>query len=142
MDPAAVNYSIDPWRASMKCQDTPCKFCPYRKDVPSGVWSSSEYEKLLRYDNETMYQPMHRFACHNDPELACTGWLAVSMQSNHAHESLALRIRPVDVSSFAPDTEFFQTHTEACVHGLRDIDNPSQEAEDAMIVLGRIVERR
>lgn len=25
---------------------TPCASCPYRKDVPSGVWEASEYEKL------------------------------------------------------------------------------------------------
>ena len=24
----------------------PCSSCPYRKDVPSGVWAHHEYEKL------------------------------------------------------------------------------------------------
>jgi hypothetical protein len=28
----------------------PCESCPYRKDVPSGVWSEGEYRKLPQYD--------------------------------------------------------------------------------------------
>nr|WP_280343300.1 DUF6283 family protein [Nocardia neocaledoniensis] len=27
----------------------PCVSCPYRRDVPSGVWDFGEYEKLRGY---------------------------------------------------------------------------------------------
>lgn len=31
----------------MKCRTEPCETCPYRRDVPSGVWSADEYRKLI-----------------------------------------------------------------------------------------------
>ena len=37
----------------------PCGSCPYRKDVPSGVWAVSEYLKLVEYDRPTGEQPVH-----------------------------------------------------------------------------------
>jgi hypothetical protein len=37
----------------------PCPSCPYRKDVPSGVWAPEEYDKLPAYDNDT---PSHRLS--------------------------------------------------------------------------------
>lgn len=42
----------------------PCASCPYRRDVPSGVWAPEEYEKLRRYDAPTMEQPPQVFLCH------------------------------------------------------------------------------
>jgi len=42
----------------------PCQSCPYRRDVPSGIWAHEEYEKILDYDNETGHQPMKVFMCH------------------------------------------------------------------------------
>ena len=45
----------DPVRPPAK---SPCGSCPYRQDVPSGVWAASEYEKLPAYDApETFMQP-------------------------------------------------------------------------------------
>lgn len=40
----------------------PCSSCPYRRDVPSGVWHREEYEKLLQYDDSTEILPA--FMCH------------------------------------------------------------------------------
>ncbi|WP_336794377.1 DUF6283 family protein [Gordonia malaquae] len=42
----------------------PCESCPYRRDVPSGVWAESEYEKLRAYDAPTGEQPVRLFLCH------------------------------------------------------------------------------
>lgn len=38
-------------------RDNPCHSCPYRRDVPSGVWATEEYDKLLPYDADTASQP-------------------------------------------------------------------------------------
>jgi hypothetical protein len=42
----------------------PCGSCPYRRDVPSGVWDAAEYEKLPRYDGPMADQPARLFLCH------------------------------------------------------------------------------
>ncbi|MEV6909068.1 DUF6283 family protein [Amycolatopsis sp. NPDC051071] len=44
--------------------EAPCRSCPYRRDVPSGVWDISEYEKLARYDRDTGEQPTGLFQYH------------------------------------------------------------------------------
>ena len=53
---------------------TPCATCPYRTDVPSGVWAPEEYAKLLAYDEETAYQPLSVFLCHQVDGRVCAGW--------------------------------------------------------------------
>ena len=67
---------------------TPCRFCPYRRDVPSGVWANEEYLKLRAYDRDTSQQPTEAFGCHETPRLLCAGWAQV-----HGWELLALRLR-------------------------------------------------
>lgn len=42
----------------------PCGSCPYRRDVPSGIWSEEEYDKLPQYDLPTGDQPPNVFLCH------------------------------------------------------------------------------
>lgn len=42
----------------------PCASCPYRRDVPSGIWAAEEYAKLPAYDADTPFQPPHLFLCH------------------------------------------------------------------------------
>jgi hypothetical protein len=49
----------------------PCGSCPYRKDVPSGVWETLEYEKLPPYDGETFEQPFEAFFCHQQNGRLC-----------------------------------------------------------------------
>lgn len=70
----------------------PCQSCPYRRDVPSGVWAASEYAKLAAYDRDTAAQPAEMFLCHqNSPDAAqsrlCAGWAAC-----HGDQLLALRL--------------------------------------------------
>jgi hypothetical protein len=106
---------------------TPCEACPYRQDVPSGVWSEAEYEKLRPYDGETWEQPPGAFACHAAPARLCHGWAVVSARAEHSRESLALRIEgcPDIPEAAAP---LFATHGEAADHGLRAVEAPPDEA--------------
>nr|WP_239003987.1 DUF6283 family protein [Nocardia panacis] len=58
----------------------PCASCPYRRDVPSGIWHESEYNKLRSYDLDTAYQPTALFECHQtEPDTPaarmCAGWV-------------------------------------------------------------------
>jgi hypothetical protein len=41
---------------ALTCAARPCASCPYRKDVPSGIWAAHEYTKLLAYDGDILDQ--------------------------------------------------------------------------------------
>lgn len=115
--------------SAIQAPKVPCGSCPYRKDVPSGVWTASEYEKLPDYDAETWAQPTQLFMCHQRDGCLCGGWLATHGPQN----LLALRIhhRLVDPSvwDYAPDVEVFASGLEAAEHGCAQIDTPSEEAK-------------
>lgn len=100
----------------------PCEACPYRKDVPSGVWAHHEYEKLRGYDNPIYAQPPQAFACHSTPAKLCNGWAIVNDNLHHGHV-LALRLagRP-EVPE--PKVALFETNAEAADHGQREIEEP------------------
>ena len=104
----------------------PCGSCPYRRDVPSGIWDKAEYDKLPQYDGETMGQNPSLFMCHQKDGCLCGGWL-LTHDRNHL---LALRLNPVDASvrDYNPGIEVFSSGAEACAHGLRDINKPTDEA--------------
>ena len=75
----------------LTCAKSPCKSCPYRKDVPSGVWAKEEYDKLPLYDGSIIEQAMKggiaRFDCHQRDGHLCAGWVGV-----HGPNSLSLRL--------------------------------------------------
>ena len=105
----------------------PCSACPYRSDVPSGIWAFEEYEKLRRYDAPTSEQPIAAFSCHATPEHLCHGWAVVHSSRGHEHDLLALRI----VGSpeiRASSVELFASGNAAADHGQRDVENPSDAA--------------
>lgn len=114
----------------------PCESCPYRQDVPSGVWSADEYLKLPEYDEETWAQPVAVFQCHqtdreSDKARLCAGWVAC-----HGPENLlALRIGvatgklDVDVLDYTTDVPLMFSGADACEHGMADIDAPGEEAQ-------------
>jgi Family of unknown function (DUF6283) len=81
----------------MKVLAKPCTSCPYRKDHPSGVWASEEYEKLRDYDRNRAFGT---FLCHqtnaNGIETVCRGWLSV------ARESIAVRLG-ISHGQFTPE---------------------------------------
>lgn len=111
----------------------PCSSCPYRRDVPSGVWAEKTYDLLIPYDNVTGEQPPNPFGCHSTPEHFCHGWAVVHMNRGSEYELLSLRIAAfsggerVEIPEAA--VPLFSSGTEAAEHGKRDIMNPSDEAK-------------
>ena len=112
----------------------PCSSCPYRRDVPSGIWATEEYEKLRDYDKETWGQPMELFQCHqNDHDSAqarlCAGWVGC-----HGDQLLALRLaiayQRIDpaVMDYTTPVPLFTSGAEAADHGEAGIDAPDDAA--------------
>jgi hypothetical protein len=127
----------------------PCATCPYRQDVPSGVWAEDEYAKLPLFDKPTGEQPPGVFLCHQhdrDAEGArvCAGWAGC----HDAEELLALRIGVVvgDISletaeairDYVSPVPLFATGMEAAAHGMREIHAPSEAAERAIHKIERV----
>lgn len=113
----------------------PCGSCPYRRDVPSGIWHSEEYQKLPLYDGETWEQSPALFMCHQNDGCLCGGWL-LSHDRNHL---LALRLHVVDDSvwDYDPGIDVFSSGAAAMAHGLKDIDNIGPEAQRKIAGLQR-----
>ena len=122
----------------------PCPSCPYRRDVPSGIWHESEYAKLIRYDAETGSQPPEMFHCHQRDEQICAGWAGCHDMANNLAVRLALvmdRIGP-DVLDYVSPVPLFASGTEAAVHGMRDVAAPGPDAERKMRQIHRLQARR
>ena len=123
----------------------PCSACPYRRDVPSGVWSADDYAKLPPYDRPTLDQPVQAFPCHATSEHLCHGWAVCHSGRGHDRELLALRFVAV-LSGADPEipeatVPLFDSGTEAAEHGLRDVNHPSSEARLTMARLQGKYER-
>jgi hypothetical protein len=110
----------------------PCGTCPYRQDVPSGVWAPEEYAKLPPYDGETITQPMGLFLCHQADGRLCAGWCGThDMEENfalrlHAHGmDYATLTAALDYSTEVP---LWASGQEAHDHGMAEVENPSTEA--------------
>jgi len=121
----------------------PCVSCPYRRDVPSGIWDPEEYEKLPHYDGETHEQPHGVFLCHQQDGRVCAGWA-----SCHAmDESLALRLAAsaglIDEDEFdatidyETDVPLFDSGAEAAEHGLAEVERPGERAVKLVTKLAR-----
>lgn len=124
----------------------PCGSCPYRRDVPSGVWDASEYEKLPRYDGETFEQPPGLFLCHQQTGRVCAGWVGC----HDMGQSLALRLGALHLDRQSLEAIFeyespvplFASGAEAAEHGMRDVEAPGAGAIKAMDKLKRRRARR
>lgn len=124
----------------------PCASCPYRRDVPSGVWHHDEYAKLRRYDAPTGEQPPGVFLCHTAPGRVCAGWAGCH---DGAH-LLALRIAEVSGSMTADGIDatidyvspmpLFSSGAEAADHGEAEITAPSPDAVYTMAKITRAME--
>lgn len=116
----------------------PCGTCPYRLDVPSGIWDASEYEKLPRYDGETVEQlragGTALFFCHQNDGHLCAGWVGC----HDMGEAFALRLNPVhpDTFDYVSPVPLFSSGAEAAAHGLSGIDRPDGRARAAIAKLG------
>lgn len=126
----------------------PCASCPYRADVPSGVWSADEYEKLPPYDGETHEQPLAAFFCHQQNGRLCAGWVGChDMQDN-----LGLRVAgsmgalsPADIDAalaYESPVELQPSGAAAAMHGMAEISRPGPAARRVVGKLERRRERR
>ncbi|MEX5515683.1 DUF6283 family protein [Pseudophaeobacter sp. 1A09344] len=104
----------------------PCGSCPYRRDVPSGIWHPEEYAKLPPYDGETWEQPPGLFMCHQRDGCICGGWL----QTHDTAHLLALRLHRVDDSAFnyTSNVPTFPSGAAAAAHGLANVVTPDTDA--------------
>jgi hypothetical protein len=120
---------------------TPCATCPYRQDVPAGVWSPDEYVKLPPYDSPTYEQPVGIFMCHQGDGKVCAGWAAVHGDTGCLALRMAGTFDPlVDreaVIAYTTDVPLFSSGTEAAEHGLGGTDNPDAAARAAVAKIMR-----
>lgn len=120
----------------------PCVSCPYRKDVPSGIWSTEEYDKIEPYDNDTWQQPRRLFMCHQADGCLCRGWL-----DTHGGELLGVRIAcakgEIDPEAVTkaldegPAVPVFASAADAAKHGRRSIMRPGRKAREMMTKIGK-----
>ena len=104
----------------------PCGSCPYRRDVPAGIWHPSEYAKLAQYDGDTMDQSPALFFCHQQDGHLCAGWVGCH-DMDHA---LALRLNAVDPATFdyTSPVPLFASGAEAAHHGISGVEDPDPKA--------------
>lgn len=123
----------------MRCPVAPCASCPYRQDVPSGLWAAEEYAKLPGYDEPQ--QAFEVFHCHQElqtgVDTVCRGWLATHPETAAAR--LAVLYGYVDDQERYRESPvpLWPTGRAAAEHGLRDLTNPSRRARRMMARLDR-----
>lgn len=116
----------------------PCGSCPYRKDVPSGVWHLSEYLKLITFDRPTAEQPPAVFNCHQQDDTLCSGWVGCHPMEDSLGLKIALVsgfITPDDFQTcvdYVSPAPLFDTGTDAAVHGMRNLNDPDEQAHRVM----------
>lgn len=128
----------------------PCESCPYRRDVPSGVWAPCEYQKLPRYDHETWQQPIELFGCHQADGALCRGWL--DTHGNQSNDLLSLRLgaaagqidmgEVLEAIAEGPAVPVFESGQAACDHGMQDVDKPQIQASLLASKLTKKIEAR
>jgi hypothetical protein len=117
--------------------------CPYRRDVPSGVWAPEEYAKLPDYDNATWAQPTGVFCCHQQDGRVCAGWAG----THDMEENFALRVAVLQGTVSAEEYEatvdyetavpLFASGREAAEHGLAELERPGPAAVKTITRLAR-----
>ncbi|MBB2749212.1 UNVERIFIED_ORG: hypothetical protein FHR35_009125 [Microbispora rosea subsp. rosea] len=127
----------------------PCLTCPYRRDVPSGIWDREEYEKLRRYDAPTLAQPQKVFLCHQQDRASAAGRVCAGWAGCHDGDHLlALRVAVLEgvmevddaqaVVDYGSPVPLFASGAEAADHGLAEIDHPSRQAVEAVAKIERV----
>lgn len=112
----------------------PCGSCPYRQDVPSGVWKADEYAKLPPYDGYTGDQPLGVFHCHQQDGRVCAGWAGCHDMEN----TLAIRFAAAEgrldtetieaIFDYQTSVPLWASGTEAAEHGMADVEWPDDDA--------------
>lgn len=128
----------------LTCAKAPCKSCPYRRDVPSGIWHPSEYRKLRKYDGDIIDQltngAIALFDCHQKDGRLCAGWIGAHGAHNLLAVSLNWRKLAKSVFAYTSPIPLFATGREAARHGMRDIrkpDAPARRMIDRLLVKAR-----
>ncbi len=112
----------------------PCGSCPYRRDVPGGVWHREEYEKLPKFDLPTPDQPAKVFGCHRQNGKLCSGWVAVHDMTQNLGLRLALSMGFLTPEVFEAtldyetDVPLFESGAAAALNGLRSLHAPDAKA--------------
>lgn len=128
----------------------PCESCPYRLDVPTGVWAREEYEKLRDYDADTARQPPGVFLCHqtgadSDSRRVCAGWAGCHEGQHLLALRLAVLNGSMDATTYAAVTDYespiplFASGSAAADHGEAGISEPP---EDACCAIDKITRTR
>ncbi|MFD9551707.1 DUF6283 family protein [Nocardia salmonicida] len=127
----------------------PCVSCPYRRNVPSGVWDFAEYEKLRAYDGDLSVQAPQLFQCHQADadsigRRVCAGWVGC----HGGRKLLALRLALIQerisgqtfevAAVYESAAPLFASGTEAADQGQREIDKPRMDAQHAIRKVARI----
>lgn len=120
----------------LKAPPVPCGSCPYRKDVPSGIWERNEYDKLPGYDGETWEQTPAIFLCHQRDGHLCAGWLACHGPTRLLGLRMARGVDP-SVFDYTTDVPVFSSGADARAHGIRDIKNLKPKARKMIAGLVR-----
>lgn len=135
---------VAPGAGRLRPRRDPCTSCPYRRDVPSGVWETEEYDKLPDYDGDTSCQYTGVFMCHQADGYLCAGWVG----HRDPYDLLALRLgvsaRFVDpaVFDYRTDVPLFSSGAEAADHGRRDVERPERDARKMALRLLQVRARR
>lgn len=119
---------------------SPCASCPYRKNVPSGIWDESEYRKLAGYDGEMHEQTATAvFMCHQGTGCACSGWLAHRDPDDMLAVRLGLMHGELDPACLEYRTEvpLFDSGAAAAEHGIKEIEAPSEKAVAVITKISR-----
>lgn len=130
---------------TIKSAKAPCTSCPYRRDVPSGVWAAHEYDKLPDYDGEIGEQAVKKaaalFYCHTHDDQLCAGWLGCHGPSNLLAVRLAAYRGKLDPSVFEykSPVPLFRSGAQAAAHGKRAIMRPGPRAKRTVV---RLLRRR
>lgn len=112
----------------------PCGSCPYRRDVPAGVWAEEEYAKLPPYDEETASQPHRLFLCHQQDGSICAGWAGCHDMDSNLAARIAAATHHIDASvhdallDYTTEVPLFASGAEAAAHGRSGIEEPDEKA--------------
>lgn len=127
----------------MRPRERPCSSCPYRRGVPSGIWSADEYDLLPLFDGATGEQALagafHPLQCHQADGQLCAGWTGCHDMA----ENLAIRLHAAELDipailDYLCPVPLFSSGAEAAEHGKRDIEDPSPAARAVIAKLARL----
>lgn len=123
---------------------SPCASCPYRRDVPPGVWAPEEYEKLRTFDPPATapdgrpwregYEPTMNdnpaiFLCHQQDGHLCAGWVACHGSDNLMGVLIGViegRIDPA-IYDYETDVPLHESGHEAARHGIANVNPEAQK---------------